>query len=86
MLNKFGFHLVTMWQSLWKAIKEDKEWPVTNEQTGKREYRLNIWFKTFWITLVILLLAGIIIWDLIRPVKMNKKRSHHGYNKYGERY
>ena len=83
MVRKLWFHLVEMWKSLQTAIQEDKDWPVTNEETGKRESRVTIWFRTFWVSLLIILLAIFFIWAYIKP---RSRTSHHGYNKNGERY
>jgi len=44
------------------------------------------WLKKYWyipfVGLLLILAAG----DLVKPPRINKKRSHHGVNKYGETY
>ena len=75
-----------MYQSLKTAIETDK---ADNESakikglTTKSYGNLTAWFKLFWVTLAIMFVAVFVIWNYIKP---RPKGSHHGYNKYGERY
>jgi heme/copper-type cytochrome/quinol oxidase subunit 2 len=83
LLQKTWEYLTDMWVSLKTSIDQDKNWSVTNKNTGKTESRVWVWFKTFWIVLAIILISAFVIWNYIKP---REKTSHHGWNRYGERY
>ena len=86
-MDKLWKHLVKMYQSLKVALETDKEEAEVVKRLGQTEKKGNLnlfaWFKLFWVTLAIMFVAVFVIWNYIKP---RPKGSHHGYNKYGERY
>jgi hypothetical protein len=81
---------VDAYQNLQIAIKDDQNWPITNEETGKKDdhARLKIWFKQFFIAIIIFFAGLFLIFSFFQKdvARTKKKYSHHGVNKYGESY
>lgn len=84
---------VEAYKDLKKALKADKMSNDEAERKGltvDRFYYLKEWFKLHWVNLVIFLFVIFGFWKIAQPEKkkpyVDKRKSHHGINKYGERY
>lgn len=85
----FGKAQVKAFQALRKAFQMDSEREKLLRDSGREDptpgkYKKE-WLKTGWVNLVVWVIAAAIMWKLLEP-KKDKRRSHHGINKYGEPY
>lgn len=92
MLTKLKDHLTEMWKYFFTAIKFDREDKALAASSGvpvpNPNGNIKNWFKTFGFTLVVIIIALSVIWEIIFG-KRRKKRSkfnHHGINVYGIKY
>lgn len=85
----FGKAQVEAFRALRKAFQMDAEREKllrdsrTEDPTPSKHVKA--WFKTGWVNVLVWLLSAAIMWKLLEP-KKDKRRSHHGINKYGEPY
>jgi hypothetical protein len=93
-IKRFGLWVVTMWKYFFTALEFDREDNKRAKETGipvpNKWANLENWFKLFGTGFLILVCAGVIIWQFIKPPARRKYsypgRSHHGYNRDGKRY
>jgi hypothetical protein len=91
-----GIFTKAYWSNLYNyfftALKLDKEDKATSTSTGvpvpNPNGNIKNWFKTFGLGLVVLGFTILGFWSIVRSRPHNSpiKRSHHGYNQFGERY
>lgn len=81
------------YKELQNALKQDKESNIEAENKGlavDKTYYFKEWFKIYWVQVVIFFIFIFGVWKVLQPVKkkpyIDRRRSHHGINKYGERY
>jgi len=93
LLDRAGAHLVKMFNYLKFCIAEDKkdiEMTITDGIQRKKYANLINFFKLFWVTLAIILFAGFFVLRMIsinnRSTYKDGRKSHHGVNKFGQRY
>jgi len=89
MFKNFSSWLVTNWKYLNTAIKLDQEDNEKAKSTGQPlampQGNIKNWFKLFGFGTIILITSVFVIWEIIKP-RPSYTKSHHGINKYGERY
>lgn len=83
---------VKAYHSLKTAINEDKTHIpvlVPNPITGQDEPKthLQLWFKTALVPIIIFAVVVLLVWSIFNKNRPgDKRKSHHGVNRYGERY
>jgi hypothetical protein len=82
-----------LYDSLQKSIKVDRNVNEKLKEQGlapSSHSQLINWFKAAWFALAIILVGGVLIWQIVRGPRTSPyrdgRRSHHGVNRYGERY
>jgi len=83
---------VNAYHSLKTAIALDKNGTpvmVTDSKTGEKVAKTNvsIWFKASLVPIIIFAVIVLFVWSFFNKTNPRDKRiSHHGINRYGERY
>ena len=90
MIKKLWIHLVTMWEYFFTSLKLDQE---DRERAASEGVKLPVffgnlqnWFKIFGLTLFVIIIIIFSLQGAVKPRKQKKYYSHHGVNRYGERY
>lgn len=88
-IEKFGEHFSTMWSYLKFAVREDKAdlaKPVNPDIPREKNANLKNFINIYGLTLVGIFGISMIILSRLISRGTLPKKSHHGVNRYGERY
>lgn len=83
---------VKAYHALKAALEKDKSHIpelITNPITGKLEphTHLSLWFKASLVPIIIFAVFVLLVWSFFNKTNTrDRRRSHHGINKFGERY
>ena len=91
MFEKLKNHLIEMWKYFFTALEFDRQDKELSRSSGvpvpMPNGNLKNWFRIFGITLLIIVIIIFGLWNIVIGPKTKKQKvSHHGINKYGERY
>jgi hypothetical protein len=90
LIEKAGKHFSTMWSYFKFAVREDQADKKLSIETGSPVPNPNgnvkNWIKIFGVTAFGLIVLFFVLIYKLTSHKPALKKSHHGINKYGERY